>query len=210
MAASDLSGNTLPAGFAASYIRVMLDIVGRHGTDAVLRRSGLEAWIGKTDASLAEVPLDFVQNSALLKALEETLGARGVRGLGRRMGAAAFERVLRPSSAVAAMHDPGFQAYPVARRLRAGLYGVVRTLGAISSVAATIREEGTGIVCRVEACPDCWGRSSSVPCCGLLLGIVTAGCAWIAPEAPVRVAETLCKSLGGPACEFSIHLEAGG
>jgi hypothetical protein len=209
MAASEPSGNTLPAGFAASYVKVMVDILGRHGADAVLRRSGLEAWIGLPEGPLDAVPLDFTQASALLQALEETLGARGVRSLSRRMSATAFEQVLQPVGAVAAMHDAVFQAFPVERRLKAGLYGLTRTLETLSSVKASTREDAQGLMFHIESCPDCWGRSSSTPACTLVLGLLLAAAAWIAPEADARVDEITCQAQGGSACEFVIRPQSG-
>jgi hypothetical protein len=210
MAASALSGKTLPAGFAASYLKVMIDLIGRHGADAVLRRSGLETWIGRPEASLAAELLDFTQASAFLNGLEETLGSRGGRGLARRMGAAAFERVMRPVGAVAAMRDPGFQAFPVDRRLRAGLYGLARTFGPITSTAAKTREEKGGVVFQLEPCPDCWGRTSSTSICAPMYGLLSAAVAWIAPEAESRLDETACRAQGAAACEFLIQWQGGG
>jgi hypothetical protein len=133
MAAPPPSGKILPAGYAASYLKVMVDLIGRHGAGAVLRRSGLVSWIGLDEMSLRTQTLDFAEASAWLGGLEETLGARGARGLARRMGAAAFDRVLRPVGAIAAMRDPAFQSLPEDRRLRAGLYGLARTLGSLTS-----------------------------------------------------------------------------
>ncbi len=182
MAASVPSGKALPAGFAASYLKVMVDLIGRHGADAVLRRSGLEAWIGRPESSLAGETLDFAQAAAWLNGLEETLGARGARGLGRRMGSAAFERVLRPVGAVAAMRDPGFQAFAVDRRLRAGMYGLARTFGPMTSTAVTTREEQGAIILRLEACPDCWGRTAPPSACAPMLGLLSAAAALDRPR----------------------------
>jgi hypothetical protein len=125
------------------------------------------------------------------------------------MSAAAFERVLQQVGAVAAMHDTAFQAFPVERRLKAGLYGLARTLESLSSMRASTREDAEGLIFHIEGCPDCWGRSSSSPACALVLGLLLAAVAWIAPEAETRVDETTCRAQGGPACEFLIHLEDG-
>src|SRR3972149_4746426 len=62
------------------------------------------------------------------------------------MGAAAVERVLRPVGAVAARRAPGFQAFPVDRRLRAGMYVLARTLGPLTSTAVTTREEQGAVI----------------------------------------------------------------
>lgn len=210
MAASPLSGRTLPAGFAASYLKVMVDLIGRHGADAVLRRSALQAWIGRSEPSLAAEALDFARASAWLGGLEETLGARGARGLGRRMGAAAFERVLRPVGAVAAMRDIGFQSFPVDRRLQAGMYSLARTFGTMTAASVTTREQDRGVIVRLEACPDCWGRTASAPVCAPLLGLLGAAAAWIAPEALMHVEEVSCRALGASGCEFLVRWEDGG
>lgn len=208
MAALALSGKTLPAGFAASYIQVMADLIGPHGADAVLRRSGMSDWIGRPAAELEPSRLDFALASALLNGLEETLGPRGARGLARRMGGAAFERVLRPAGAVAAMRDPSFQVFPVERRLRAGLYGLSRTVASMTSTSVTSGEAPSGVTFRLDPCPDCWGRTGVAPVCAPMLGLLYAAAAWIAPETEARVEETECRALGHPACSFVIGWEA--
>jgi hypothetical protein len=206
MAASDLSGKTLPPGYAASYLEVLIDILGRHGADAVLRRSGVEAWIGQSQADLDQAPLDFVQSTAILRVLADTLGARGVRGLSRRMSATAFQRVLQPTAHVAAMHDPNFQAFPVERRIQSGLLGLARTLASISSVQVSTGEAAGGADVVVEVCPDCWGSSASAPACWLMHGLLTAALAWIAPESETEVEERSCRAQGAPSCAFSVRL----
>lgn len=210
MAAPPPSGKILPAGYAASYLKVMVDLLGRHGADAVLRRAGLVSWIGREEASVLSQAVDFAEASACLGGLEETVGARGARGLARRMGAAAFERVLRPVGAIAAMADPGFQSVAEDRRLRAGVYGLARTFGSMTSTAATTREDRGGLAFRLEPCPDCWGRRSTVPLCAAMLGQLAAAVAWIAPGVAVQVQETQCLAQGADACEFSLRWEAGG
>src|SRR3972149_5618790 len=210
MASAVPGGKALPAGFAASYLKVMVDLIGRHGADAVLRRSGLEAWIVRPESSLAAEALDFAQAAAWLGGLEETLGARGARALGRRMGAAAFERVLQPGGAAAAVRAPGFHALAVYRRLRAGRYVLARTFGPMTSTAVTTGEEQGAVILRLEACPDCWGRTASSSACAPMLGLFSAAAAWIAPEAEAHVEETNCRAQGAPACEFRLRWEDGG
>src|SRR3972149_3800173 len=126
------------------------------------------------------------------------------------MGAAAVERVLRPVGAVAAMRDPGFQAFPVDRRLRAGMYGLARTLGPMTSTAVTTREEQGAVILRLEACPDCWGRTAPSSTCAPMLGLLNAAAAWIAPDGQTHVEEAKCRARGASACEFLLRWEVGG
>jgi len=207
MAATAASVCTLPAGFAESYLQVTVDLMGRHGAEAVLRRSGLARWIGRPQGSLAGEALAFSDASAWLRGLEETLGPRGARGLGRRMGASAFDRVLRPSGVVAAMRDPAFQALPVDRRLRAGLYSLARVLGSWTSARLTTREDGEGLLLRSEPCPDCTGRQGTAPVCAAMVGLLSAAVTWIAVEASARWEEIACRAGGAPACEFRLRWE---
>ncbi len=39
------SGTLLPASLASLQLDVLIDLLGRHGVDAVLRSAGLERWI---------------------------------------------------------------------------------------------------------------------------------------------------------------------
>lgn len=202
MAAIPPSGRVLPGAFVAGFLHVIVDMLGRNGTDAVLRRAGLTAWIGQAPG---EAPVDYADLSALLGALEETLGARGGRGLERRMGAAAFDSFVRPMGAVTAMRDPAFQAFPLERRMRAGLYGLSRILE--SAIGGGVGVGEAGVSLRFTACPVCWGRSATEPICASLAGLLGAAGRWIAPEADLHVVEGACRARGDAACEFSLAWE---
>jgi hypothetical protein len=203
MGAPAPSGYRLPASYAESYVQVCVDVLGRHGVDAMLRHGGLEAWLGRSP-TLAE-PVDFAELAAFLSSLEETLGARGYRGLARRMGSAAFTRVFRPVGAIAAMSDPAFQALPIDRRMHAGFYGLAKSLAAVTSAAVTTRDAEGRVVVSSEPCPDCWGRAAGRPICFPTIGLLSAAAAWIAPDAEAAVEESACRAQTAAACEFSIR-----
>lgn len=208
MAALALSGKTLPSSFAAVYLRILVDVVGPNGTDAMLRRAGLEAWTGQPPRPPDAPSVDFAEISALLAGVEETMGARGERGLARRMGAAAFEEILRPLGPIAAIRDPAFQAMPDVRRLRAGLHAVTRLLDQSGGWQQTTEDAEGGVVVRSSSCPHCWGRTSPAPVCSASLGLLVAAARWAVPEVDLAAEETACQARGDPGCEFLLRFEA--
>lgn len=210
MAALAPSGKSLPTSFAAAYLRILVDVIGPNGVDAMLRRAGLVAWAGHPPQPPPAPTVDFAEVSALLAGVEETIGVRGERGLARRMGAAVFEEILRPLGPIAAIRDPSFQALPEPRRLRAGLHAVVHVLAQTGHWEHTTHEVENGVAVRCEACPHCWGRSSDAPVCGATLGLLLAAAHWTVPEAEVTAEETACRARRDPACEFTLRLGTGG
>jgi len=208
MAAIPPSGKTLPTPLASTYLKVMVDLLGPNGVDAVLRRAGLEGWIGNPPAVPKAPGVDFADVASLLDALDETLGVRGSRGLERRMGATGFAEVFQPVGAVAAMREPAFQEFPLERRLRSGMHVLARTLDQMTGAGASIQELPGTVVFRLDTCPSCWGRSSDGPVCASVVGLLSAAAAWMAPEAEVTIEETSCRAQGGPACEFNLRWEA--
>ena len=207
MAAISPSGKTLPGPIAATCLGVIVDLLGPNGVDAVLRRAGLETWVGTPPAVPDPQAVDFADIAGLLGALEETLGSRGSRGLERRMGAPVFQQVLQPVGAVAAMRDPAFQEFPLERRLGAGMHVLARTLDQLTGAGASSQEGQGGTVFRVDVCPFCWGRTSDEPTCASIIGLLTAAAAWMAPESETKIEETACRAQGASGCEFSIRWE---
>ncbi|HSR48193.1 MAG TPA: hypothetical protein VLL77_09445 [Anaerolineales bacterium] len=207
MAATDHSGKTLPAIFPSLYLRVMADVLGQNGADAVLRRSGLEVWSSNPPIAGTGSGVDFAQISAMLAALEETIGRRGAAGMERRMGMAVFEEVLRPHGPIAAMQDPAFQALPADKKLRAGILAITRILGQLSDWQPVSEEIPGGVLVRTVDCPDCWGRSSHSPVCNPTMGLLMAGAYWSVPESAVVTDEAACRALDATACEVTLRFE---
>jgi hypothetical protein len=207
MAATDRSGKTLPAAFPNTYLRVMVDVLGQNGTDAILRRSGLEAWTSAPPQAGSEPGVDFALVSTMLAALEETIGDRGARGMERRMGATVFDEILRLQGPMAAVQDPAFQALPPEKKLTAGIHAVTRILAQISDWQALSEEVEGGVLVRAVDCPHCWGRSSASPVCTATIGLLTSAAQWSVPESTVTAAETACRAQGAPACEVRLRLE---
>jgi hypothetical protein len=210
MAAIPPSGKTFPTPLASTYLKVIVDLLGPNGVDAVLRRAGLDAWIGTPPGVPAGQAVDIAEIASLLAALEETLGARGSRGLERRMGASGFSDVFQPVGAVAAMRDPAFQEFPLERRLRSGMHALARTVDQMMGAGATVQERPGAVVFRLETCASCWGRTSEGPVCASVAGLLAAAAEWIAPESGAAVEETACRAQGAAGCEFHIRWEAAG
>jgi hypothetical protein len=91
MAAIPPSGKTFPTPLASTYLKVIIDLLGPNGVDAVLRRAGLDAWIGTPPGVPAGQAVDIAEIASLLAALEETLG----RG---SLGSSAAWSIARTSS----------------------------------------------------------------------------------------------------------------
>lgn len=203
------SGKHLPASLAATHLNVIVDLLGRNGADAVLRSAGLERWIDDPPTAASGRTVDFADFAALHHALADTLGRRGARGLSLRMGARDFEVLLKPVGAVAAMADPAFQAFPLERRLRAGLHAVARTFDQLGPFGSEVVEDPQ-LAFQISACPECWGRSAEASVCASMAGMVGAALRWISPEFEGAVEETACTAAGAAGCRFTLRPDPSG
>jgi hypothetical protein len=203
MAALPPSGKSLPASIAAVYFEIMADVLGRNGAEAVVRHAGLDSWL---PAPSSEGVVDFSALSAMLASLEDTIGERGARGLMRRMGGAAFDRLIRPAGPVTAMQDPTFQTLPDERKLQAGLHTVARVLSQLGDWRADTEDVAGGALLRSVPCPHCWGRTSTEPLCAATIGLLSSAVRWIGAGDDPSIEETSCIASGGGACEIVIRL----
>jgi hypothetical protein len=195
-----------PLQFVAIFLDVLTDLVGSHGTMAIVRRAGRPDWIATPPSPSLEARADPSALSDLLGSLEDVYGTRGSRGLGRRLGAALVDRCLADQGALAGVRDERFQALPDRQRARVGMRALGRVLTDIAGFEADVAVNDAGMTLSASDCPFCRGRSSAAACCTPLVGVVDAGLRLFAPDLPLAAQETDCRATGGVACVVSIAM----
>ena len=205
MDSASASGRGLPLQFVAIFLDVLTDLVGAHGTGALLRRAGHPEWISAPPRLTLNEFASAESVTALFAALEDLYGLRGSRGLGRRLGAGLVEGCLKDLGALAGLRDASFQALPGKLRARVGTLALGRVLTGIGFPAqVTSTERATTF--SVPDCPFCYGRSLETAGCTALVGLVEATLRLSADDLAIRVEETACRGTGGAACEVTIPL----
>jgi len=202
------SGQGVPLQFVVIFLDVLNDLVGAHGTAALLRRAGHPEWI---ESPPHPTPASFASPesvTAIFSSLEDLYGPRGGRGLGRRLGAAVVDRYLKDVGALAGVGDPSFQALPSRTRARVGLMALGRVVTGLGGFHIDVSATDQAIALSVPDCPFCVQRSLDAPGCPALVGLVDAALRLVAPEAGLSSGETACRATASPACELTVRLPA--
>ena len=198
----------VPLQFVAIFLDVLTDLVGPHGTAALLRRAGHAEWITAPPLHTLKAFASPESTTALLTSLEELYGPRGSRGLGRRLGAALVDRSLKDLGALSAVADPSFQALPSRTRVRVGLLALGRAVTAFGGFRLDVTSAEHAITLATPDCPFCLHRNLAAPGCSPLVGLVEAGLRLVAPDLAPAAEETACRGLGAAACEVTVPLPA--
>lgn len=205
MDSDSASGRGVPLQFVAIFLDVLTDLVGAHGTAALLRRAGHPEWISAPPRLTLDEFASAESVTALFAGLEDLYGRRGSRGLGRRLGAGLVERCLKDLGALAGLRDASFQALPGRLRARVGTLALGRVLTGIGFLAEVTSTEGTTTF-SVPDCPFCYRRSLETAGCMPLVGLVEATLRLSAGDLAINAEETACRATGGAACEVTIPL----
>ena len=205
MDSASASGRGLPLQFVAIFLDVLTDLVGAHGTGALLRRAGHPEWISSPPRLTLDEFASAETVTAIFAGLEDLYGLRGSRGLGRRLGAGLVERCLKDLGALAGLGDASFQALPGKVRARVGTLALGRVLTGIG-VPAQVTSTEQATMFSVPDCPFCFGRSLEAAGCMALVGLVEANLRLSAADLALRAEETACRGIGSAACEVTIPL----
>ena len=197
--------SAVPHQFVGVFLDVLVDLLGEHGTHALLRRAGLTDWIGRFPVSPASGPVGPQSVASLMASLEELYGTRGGRALARRMGSGLIDRHLKDIGALAGMRNEAFQRLPARDRARLGLGALRRVLAQLNSLAAGLAIAGDSLVFSVAECPFCLGRSLEESACASLVGLVEAALSVSTPDLQLSAEETECRAAGGRSCSVTVR-----
>ena len=178
------------------------------GLMQVLREGGEEVMGRQAVTDLFERAERCTGNSTLFSALhaelKDSYGSLGGQGVAVRLGRASFKYGLRKWGDQAGMNSAAFRLQPSVRRTRASLKKMADLLRAQFGSHVDLSEDETHWFWRVAQCPACCARSSALPDCHLLAGMLQETLAWAGGGRFYRVVETECSAAGGPVCLFRI------
>lgn len=183
------------------------EVMGKNGINAILHMAKLSHFIDNYPPDDLKLGFDFADFGALNQALEDMYGPRGARGLGLRMGRAAFAHVIRDFGPMVGMADLAFKVLPLSTKLKVGIRAMAETFSKVSDQTSRVEEDGEKFIYIIERCPVCWGRKTDRPVCFQAVGILQEGLRWVSGGKDFRVEETLCVAQGDPTCTFVIDKE---
>lgn len=182
------------------------DVIGTHGTEMLLRRSGLAQYVGNYPPSTEE------RNGYLLRyfsqvsqALFDIYGARGARAIMQRVGRAQASRGLEESAALVVVARAAMKLMPLAQRVTMVLERSGRALqDQLDVVVRTTKDRDQWYV-QVEHCPYCIGWQNSAPVCFAMIGFLHR-VLQRATGGTETIEEVECCAKGAAACKYRITL----
>ena len=204
---SDKSGFYYPNKAGRIAFIALEEVMGKNGINAVLNMANLSHFIDNYPPDDLKREFDFSDFGALNQALEDMYGPRGARGLGLRMGRAAFAHVIRDFGSMVGMADLAFKVLPLSTKLKVGVRAMAETFSKISDQTSRAEEDEEKFTYIIERCPVCWGRKTDSPCCHMTVGVLQESLYWVSAGRHFKVEEVACIAQGDPACIIQISRE---
>jgi hypothetical protein len=201
------SGLLVSNSMARITLLALEDAMGKRGLDTLLNLANLSHFIAAYPENNLERAVDFSEFSMLNGALEELYGVHGGRSLALSAGRATFKATQGMFGSRAGVESPLFAYLPEHEKLLLGLQGIALTFSQTTDQKTVLSESPDGFLITIEACPQCYGRQSTTPCCHVTAGLLISALKWLSAGNEFRVTETQCKAMGDEVCEYLIPRE---
>jgi len=181
-------GNAFPNRMSRILLRAVQDVIGEHGTQAVL-----------VTARLPEL-IKF-------EAIESIYGVSGGRRLARQAGQASFKYWIEGFGTIVGLADVAFRILPLKLRMRIGIEVVAEISNRYSGQRVVLGEGRDSYFVVLERCGFCEGLRADVPICAFPVGLLEETLFWVTRGNRFLVEETSCIACGDPVCTIRIGKE---
>jgi predicted hydrocarbon binding protein len=186
----------------------MEEVMGRNGVNALLNLANLRHFLGNYPPNNFERNVSFNDLSKLLAALDEMYGSRSGRALGLRAGRACFRFGARDLGPLLGAADVALRIMPLTVKLKIGFEVFAEVFNKFSDHQVRLGEDEGAYFWTVEQCGSCWGRTTTAPCCHLMVGFLQEALYWISGGQTFDVEEIACIAVGDSACMVRIGKQA--
>jgi predicted hydrocarbon binding protein len=180
----------------------MQEVLERNGLTAMLKRAGLQRYIGELSPADAEFDaLRASEYAVLLQSIEAQYGS-GARGQLNRIGHECFKQML-------ALEGWNWNMLSLTNRLLPTRERIKRSLTLLAQSMAEpdgdikVSSDGEQLIFTDSTSDGTRGRTSATEICWLTVGELQE-CVYWATEENYEVSEVDCKAKGDPACVFVI------
>jgi predicted hydrocarbon binding protein len=183
----------------------MEEVMGRNGVNAVLNLAQMKHLVNNFPPNNFDRQITFDEIGSLMRSLELMYGPRGGRGLSLRAGRACFKYGLKEFGPVLGIADLAFRLLPLHMKLKVGADVFSETFNKFSDQMVKLTELEDRFVWENVRCPVCWGRTATVPCCYLAVGILQEALYWVSGGKNFEVYEETCVACGDEVCTIVIE-----
>lgn len=202
---NNVSAYYYPNRMGRIILRVMADILGTHGLNAVLNLAQLPHLVDSYPPNNMALGFSFMDISAIHEALEVMFGPKGCRSLTSRAGRDTWKYALTDFVPVLGITDLARRALPLSIKLKIGLDVFAETFNRFSDQVVRLGEDESAYYWHIDRCPLCWQRETYQPSCHLAVGLLQESLSWVSNGRQFEVEEIHCIGLGDPSCTIAIY-----
>lgn len=189
------------------FMETIENIIGPNGLKSILNYAHLEKYIDQIppDNDEKEIPVQDLHR--LYLSLHEMFGNKGTHSLQLRVGRENVHRGLQKRPGIARAMQLASHLVPEITKMRIALERLTQYMKEASSHASAdfveIQEKEECFILIQKDNIESEGITSSVPACGVTLGIIEALVEWITGH-PHEVREIECRAMGHSADVFEV------
>ncbi len=185
------------------------DVVGKHGTETILRQANLAQYIGNyppSDMQRGGHKLCYM--SQINRALFDVYGRRGARAILQRSGKSRAQDAIAENGVVASATKIAAKLLPRRMKVKLTLDTAAREYSEQLGTTVKIEDDGEFFYWQDPKCGNCIDWQSEQPVCFTTVGFIHGLVAWILEDENFRVEEVTCRAAGAPVCRYRVKLNA--
>ncbi len=199
--------NAFPNRISRILLRAVQDVVGEHGSQAVLTTARLPELIEGLPPADFEPGLTYAEVGRLFEAIGSIYGESGGRRLVRQAGQASFRYWIEDFGSIAGLADVAFRILPLKLRVKIGIEVVAEVSNRYSGQRVVLGESRDSYFVVLERCGFCEGQRADAPICAFPVGLLEETLFWVSRGNRFSVEETSCIACGDPVCTICIGKE---
>jgi len=181
------------------------DVIGKGGTETLLRQAGLTQYINNYPPSDKEYGGHKpVYMSQINHALYDVYGKRGARAILMRTGRGRAKNAIEENGAFASAIRLATKLLPRRTKVKLSLERVAKEYSEQLSTDVVIEDDGAYLYWIDLHCGNCIDWHSDQPVCYTTVGFIHGLIAWLLEDEDFRVDEVACHAKGDPACKYRI------
>lgn len=182
----------------------MEEVMGRNGTNALLKLASLPELLENYPADNSEAVFPFKTLGQITETLEQIYGPHGGRGLALRVGRACFNYGVRQYGTQLGLTEMAFRLLPLPAKVSAGAKVFAELFNNFTDQRVRLEETDGKLLWHIERCPLCWERKAHDPVCHLAVGLLQEALYWLSGGKVFDVEEQTCIAAGDAACTVMI------
>jgi len=186
------------------------DVVGKHGTESLLRQAGLPQYINNFPPSdHAHGGHRLCYMSQINRALFDVYGRRGARAILMRTGKSRAADGIAENGMVANATKIAAKILPRRMKVKLTLDTAAKEYSEQLGTHVKIEDDGEYFYWSDPACGNCIDWQNVQPVCFTTVGFIHGLVGWILEDDDFKVEEIACRAKGDAACKYRVTLHQG-